>query len=288
MSDYEEILKEIKKSINGDSAYKEILKSIELEVQKCGVSLKKVREAVTPLIKQLMPKESLESQFGEEWTDEDYEEDVRWITDRIAYCYREWYNSKELKMYGFNADGSRNIPTVNGETGDYDLEFVSGRGWEDSPFADHKEWASMVMPQLFIRTSFNSKGQEGMVMPTRRDLEYQAKVTYPFMVKLNKKGLTLTHINGEVDTNSINFQAPLMNRADKMFSESWRDKANNGISDIVADRKAKKITNEQAQAKIRDALINQANGWADKESKNLTKDYANVGIPIETYYVPIG
>ena len=242
------------------------------EIQKCHVSLKQVRTAITPVIEGFLRNVNYGERI-EDWTEDDFQAEMEWYIDKIARFYRDNATKKESRMLVHRADGSLRYP--NGSNNGYPIEGRDGT-------ANLRGEGG-----LFLRNSYRANGTEGMVMPTRRDLEYQINNSLEISAKVNNKGLTLTHVNGNVNTNGANFQGIMSARASGLQSRAWANKRNNGIQKIVNDRNDKKISNSETQRRLKKALINQANTDAERESRNLSRDFANANIPIESVYVQV-
>ena len=65
------------------------------EIQKCHVSLKQVRTAITPVIEGFLRNVNYGERI-EDWTEDDFQAEMEWYIDKIARFYRDNATKKEF------------------------------------------------------------------------------------------------------------------------------------------------------------------------------------------------
>lgn len=229
-----------------DNIYGIILKSIEDELNKCYLSLKSIREQISPLIKDIT----------------DTEEEYGLLVDRISHFYRDFRNEKTEKMY------------VEGYTGNIYTEYE--KGTEDSvpyPIEARREARENGM-LLSIHnhptsTSYQSDG----------DMNTMNLANEKYMITVSSDGLMITkNTSGErFDSKTaikvINrIEDNLLSMVDKTDEIKELDKQILSISEEDYSKKYKQVENK---------LFIENN---DEIIGNLNSQFKENDLPLVSYY----
>ena len=230
------------------------VKAIEEYVEKCAVTLKGIKGAIAPILRQY-------TITAIEGVTPDYENmaDYEFFLDGIAKFYRDNYNSKEPKALW-----------MEGGTGGYAVRMYLKYDPNDT-----------AMPTL---KEFQNIGDGGNA-PFRETGAY----SNDFFVKMDNKGMTITQrdANTTANTNSFGFNGPIQQNNSNMLNWMWDDKYENGADQLWQDQKAGKIDYNGLNDGLKKIVNSYQQDNMQSSTKYLKDSFSRNSVPMNIDYVEI-
>ena len=259
--------------------YENIIKAMEITV----VKPQKIYEAIHPIMKMLFPKDQLKKEYRlpekMPYTDEEYNADLAWYEDYIIEHYRKYCNrgKNNSPMTIIRTDGAKPHSTPenkrlmypNGETINGNAETFGIRN------------------ELFLRNTMTPEGEDPLYS-NQTDLQYQARHNIRLMVKYNPTGMTLTKLEGEIDSEDVTFNKIIKERDIQSYMDFENMKRDNGLEELLIKMNDKEIPPVKAMEKVKELYVNETNrNNINKITEFLNQTFKDNDIPITTYYVKL-